>query len=183
MPHAFGQQLLVKPLADCVRRYPRVNVGLQVELAIVVGATVRNVDETHALSCIGGYTNFNDGSVRDFQKHSLTAGKNFDSSGACGPWVVTSDVIPDPTKLRLSTRLNGVEVRSSATGKLIYSIPFIISYLSKLTEHRPGDLIATGTPAGVGSRSVPPLWMAPGDRVEVEISGIGVLANIIQDAS
>ena len=100
MPHAFGQQLLVKPLADCVRRYPRVNVDLQGELAIMVGATVRNVDETHALSCIGGYTNFNDGSVRDFQKHSLTAGKNFDSSGACGPWVVTSDVIPDPTKLK-----------------------------------------------------------------------------------
>jgi 2-keto-4-pentenoate hydratase/2-oxohepta-3-ene-1,7-dioic acid hydratase in catechol pathway len=151
------------------------------ELGVVIGAPARALAEADALACVAGYTCFNDGSVRDFQKHSVTAGKNFDSSGACGPWVTTADEIPDPTRLTLCTRLNGSEVQRSGTDRLIYSIPFILSYLSTFTALRPGDVIATGTPSGVGSRRSPPLWMKPGDRIEVEISGIGTLANPIEE--
>jgi len=152
------------------------------ELTVVVGTAARNIAEKDALACVAGYTCLNDGSLRDFQKHSVTAGKNFDAAGSCGPWVVTADEIPDPTKLTLCTRLNSVEVQKSGTDKLIYSIPFILSYLSTFTELRPGDLVATGTPSGVGSRRTPPLWMKPGDRIEVEITGIGTLANPIEEA-
>lgn len=152
------------------------------ELGVVIGQRARAVSEKNALSCVAGYTCFNDGSLRDFQKHSVTAGKNFDASGACGPWVVTADELPDPTALVLCTRLNGTEVQKSGTDKLIYSIPFILSYLSTFTELKPGDVIATGTPSGVGSRRTPPLWMKPGDRIEVEISGVGTLANPIEEA-
>lgn len=152
------------------------------ELAVVVGTAARNIAEKDALGCVAGYTCLNDGSLRDFQKHSVTAGKNFDAAGSCGPWVVTVDEIPDPTKLTLRTRLNGVEVQKSGTDKLIYTIPFILSYLSTFTALRPGDMVATGTPSGVGSRRTPPLWMKPGDRIEVEITGIGTLANPIEEA-
>jgi len=152
------------------------------ELGVVIGRVARNLTEGEALDCVAGYTCFNDGSLRDYQKHSVTAGKNFDSSGACGPWVATADEIPDPTRLTLCTRLNGAEVQKSGTDKLIYSIPFILSYLSTFTALRPGDIVATGTPSGVGSRRTPPLWMKPGDRIEVDITGIGTLANPIEEA-
>lgn len=151
------------------------------ELGVVIGRAARSIAEKDALSHVAGYTCFNDGSLRDFQKHSVTAGKNFDSSGACGPWVVTADELPDPTKLTLTTRLSGKEVQKSGTDMLIYSIPFILCYLSSFTELRPGDVVATGTPSGVGSRRTPPLWMKSGDRIEVDITGIGTLANPIED--
>jgi 2-keto-4-pentenoate hydratase/2-oxohepta-3-ene-1,7-dioic acid hydratase in catechol pathway len=151
------------------------------ELAVVMGSDAHRVSEADALSHVAGYTCFNDGSVRDYQKFSVTAGKNFDRSGSCGPWIVLADEIPDPTQLTLVTRLNGQEVQRSTTDLLIYSIPLIISYLSEITTLRAGDVIATGTPGGVGSRRTPPLWMKKGDRLEVEISRIGVLANTVVD--
>lgn len=153
------------------------------ELAVLIGKSCHRVSEAEALDCVGGYTCLNEGSVRDFQKHSATGmtGKNFDSSGALGPWVVSPSDIPHPDRLQLRTRLNGAVVQEASTADLIYGIGRIISYLSSCLRLQPGDVIATGTPAGVGARRVPPLWMKAGDRVEIEITGIGTLVNDVVD--
>jgi 2-keto-4-pentenoate hydratase/2-oxohepta-3-ene-1,7-dioic acid hydratase in catechol pathway len=151
------------------------------ELAVIIGRAGRHVPPERALEYVAGYTCFNDGSVRDFQKISITGGKNFPASAPLGPWMVTADEIPDPSKLTLATRLNGREVQRSSTDLLIYSVPTIISYVSDFTPLEPGDVIATGTPEGVGHKRTPPLWMKAGDVVEVEISGIGTLRNRVED--
>lgn len=173
---------LVAPDAALQRPTASNHFDFEGELAVVIGEPARSIDETRALDIVAGYTCFNDGSIRDYQQHSVTAGKNFEASGAVGPWIVTADELPDPTALTLVTRLNGVEVQRSGTDMLIYSIPGIIAYLSRVTSLRPGDIIATGTPAGVGARRSPPLWMKPGDVIEVEISGIGILRNPVVQA-
>jgi 2-keto-4-pentenoate hydratase/2-oxohepta-3-ene-1,7-dioic acid hydratase in catechol pathway len=147
------------------------------ELAVVIGRAGRHVSEADALGHVAGYTCFCDGSVRDYQKFSVTSGKNFPATGPLGPVMVTADEIPDPTRLTLVTRLNGQEMQRSGTDLLIYSIPKVIKFVSDFTSLAPGDIIATGTPAGVGHRRTPPVWMKPGDILEVEISGIGVLRN------
>ncbi len=151
------------------------------EIAIVIGKAARHVALADALAYVSGYSCFMDGSIRDYQKHSVTAGKNFWRTGAMGPWIVpAADFTPgDPA---LTTRLNGIEVQSSHASLMIFGISQIIEYCSRWTELRPGDVIATGTPGGVGSRRVPPLWMKPGDRVEVEVEGIGTLGNTVIDA-
>jgi len=128
-----------------------------------------------------GYTCFVDGSVRDYQKISVTSGKNFPATGPLGPWVVTSDEIPDPARLTLVTRLNGQEVQRSGTDLLIHSVPAIVAFCSEFTPLNPGDVIATGTPEGVGHRRNPPLWMKAGDVLEVEISSIGTLRTRVVD--
>ena len=151
------------------------------ELAVVIGRGGRHIAAEQALDHVAGYTCFVDGSVRDYQKFSVTAGKNFPATGPLGPWIVTRDEIPDPTRLTLTTRLNGVEMQHSGTDLLIYSIPQIVAFCSDFTDLAPGDVIATGTPEGVGHRRTPPLWMKPGDVLEVEITGIGVLRNRIVD--
>ena len=151
------------------------------ELAVVIGRGGRHIAAEQALDHVAGYTCFVDGSVRDYQKFSVTAGKNFPATGPLGPWIVTRDEIPDPTRLTLTTRLNGVEMQHSATDLLIYSIPQIVAFCSDFTQLAPGDVIATGTPEGVGHRRTPPVWMKPGDVLEVEITGIGVLRNRIVD--
>ena len=151
------------------------------ELTAVIGKGGRHITESDALSHVAGYTCFVDGSVRDWQKHAVTSGKNFIGTGPLGPWMVTTDEIPDPTRLTLMTRLNGHEMQRSGTDMLIYSIPRIIAYVSAFTPLAPGDVIATGTPAGVGHRRSPPLWMKPGDELEVEITGIGTLRSRIVD--
>src|SRR5947199_7489996 len=151
------------------------------ELAVVIGRGGRHIKTEHALQHVAGYTCFVDGSVRDYQKFSVTSGKNFPGTGPLGPWLVTTDELPDPTKLTLTTRLNGKEMQRSATDLLIYSIPQIIAFCSDFTELAPGDVIATGTPEGVGHRRNPPLWMKPGDVLEVEISGIGTLRSRVVD--
>jgi len=148
------------------------------ELALVIGQAARHVAREHALSHIAGYTCFNESCYRDYQfKHSLTVGKNFASSGAFGPWMVTADEVPDPRALELTTRLNGVQVQHAFVEELIFDIPYLISYLSGITLLEPGDVIVTGTPEGVGFARTPPLWMKAGDKIEVEISRIGVLRN------
>jgi len=151
------------------------------ELAVIIGRPGRHISRTDALAYVAGYTCFNDGSLRDFQNHSLIAGKNFHRSGSIGPWIVTADEIPDPTALILITRLNGREVQKSTTDALIFDIPFLISYISSWTLLMPGDVIATGTPAGTGFTRDPPLWLKPGDVVEVDISAIGILRNPVID--
>jgi 2-keto-4-pentenoate hydratase/2-oxohepta-3-ene-1,7-dioic acid hydratase in catechol pathway len=151
------------------------------EFALVIGRAGRHIPAERALDHVAGYTCFVDGSVRDYQKFSVTSGKNFPSTGPLGPWVVTTDEIPDPSRLTLTTRLNGQEVQKSGTDLLIYSVPQIIAFCSDFTPLAPGDVIATGTPDGVGHRRNPPLWMKPGDVLEVEISGIGTLRNRVVD--
>ena len=151
------------------------------EFALVIGRAGRHIPVERALEHVAGYTCFVDGSVRDYQKFSVTSGKNFPSTGPLGPWIVTADEIPDPSRLTLTTRLNGQEVQKSGTDLLIYSVPQIIAFCSDFTPLAPGDVIATGTPDGVGHRRNPPLWMKPGDVLEVEISGIGTLRNRVVD--
>lgn len=164
-------------------RRPRVSerFDYEGELALIIGKGGRHIAEAEALNHVAGYTCFVDGSVRDYQKVSVTAGKNFPDSGPLGPWLVTTDEIPDPTSLHLTTRLNGEVVQEAGTDLLIYSVPKIIAWCSSFTPLEPGDVIATGTPKGVGARREPPLWMKAGDRLEVEISGIGTLANLVAD--
>jgi 2-keto-4-pentenoate hydratase/2-oxohepta-3-ene-1,7-dioic acid hydratase in catechol pathway len=151
------------------------------ELALVIGRGGRHIPVESALEHVAGYTCFVDGSVRDYQKFSVTSGKNFPGTGPLGPWIVTTDEVPDPTKLTLATRLNGKEMQKSGTDLLIYSVPQIIAFCSDFTALAPGDVIATGTPEGVGHRRNPPLWMKPGDVLEVEISGIGTLRSRVVD--
>jgi 2-keto-4-pentenoate hydratase/2-oxohepta-3-ene-1,7-dioic acid hydratase in catechol pathway len=151
------------------------------ELAVIIGRGGRHIKAEQALDHVAGYTCFVDGSVRDYQKFSVTSGKNFPGTGPLGPWLVTTDEIPDPTRLTLMTRLNGKEMQRSATDLLIYSVPHIIAFCSDFTPLSPGDVIATGTPEGVGHRRNPQVWMKPGDVLEVEITGIGVLRNTVVD--
>lgn len=151
------------------------------EIAVVIGKAGRHIAAEDALDHVFGYTVMNDGSVRDFQKHSVSAGKNFWRSGALGPWIVTADEIPDPAGLKLETRLNGQTVQSTTADLMLYDIPTAIAYISKWTPLAPGDVIATGTPGGVGARRTPPLWMKAGDVIEVEVSSVGVLSNPVLD--
>ncbi|MGF7055769.1 2-keto-4-pentenoate hydratase/2-oxohepta-3-ene-1,7-dioic acid hydratase in catechol pathway [Bosea sp. OAE752] len=149
------------------------------ELAFVIGRGGRRIPESAALSAIAGYACYNEGSIRDWQRHTsqFIAGKTFARSGSFGPWLVTADEIPDPSRLTLETRLNGETVQKATTDQLITGIPALIRYCSTIMTLEPGDVIVTGTPGGVGAKRTPPLWMKPGDTVEVEISGIGVLRN------
>jgi len=151
------------------------------ELTLIIGKGGRHIRPEHALDHVVGYTCFVDGSVRDYQRFSVTSGKNFPGTGPLGPWLVTADEIPDPGRLTLTTRLNGRQVQHAYTDQLIYSIPQIIAFCSDFTTLSPGDVIATGTPEGVGHGRKPPLWMKPGDTREVEISNIGTLRTRIVD--
>ncbi len=157
------------------------NFDFEGELALVIGKGGRHIPAERALDHVAGYTCFVDGSVRDYQKFSVTSGKNFPATGPLGPWLVTSDEIPDPSAMTLSTRLNGVEVQRSGTDLLIYPVRQIVAFCSAFTELHPGDVIATGTPEGVGHHRKPPLWMKPGDVLEVEIDAIGTLRTHIAD--
>jgi 2-keto-4-pentenoate hydratase/2-oxohepta-3-ene-1,7-dioic acid hydratase in catechol pathway len=151
------------------------------ELAVVIGKRARRVTKEQALQYVAGYACFNDGSVRDFQRHSgqFTPGKNFHRSGAFGPWLVTTDEIPDPRELTLTTRLNGAVMQQESVGELCFDVPQLIEYCSTWTQLEPGDVIVTGTPGGVGAGRKPPVWMRAGDTVEVEISKIGTLRNSV----
>jgi 2-keto-4-pentenoate hydratase/2-oxohepta-3-ene-1,7-dioic acid hydratase in catechol pathway len=147
------------------------------ELAVVIGKPGRHIPAARALDHVAAYTIFNDGSVRDYQKHSVTAGKNFPHTGPLGPWIVTADEIPDPAALTLETRVNGERRQHTSTGDMILSVQQLIEYISAFTPLAPGDVIATGTPEGVAHARKPPLWLVPGDVVEIEICGIGILRN------
>ncbi len=184
VPSVFSRlhNTLVAQGGDIVRPKASIDFDFEGELAIVIGERCRHVSRASALSVIAGYTCFLDGSVRDFQKHSVTAGKNFPATGPLGPWMVTSDVIADPQRLELTTRLNGTVVQHDTTDHMIFDVATIIEYLSTVTWLEPGDIIATGTPDGVGMGRKPPLWMKPTDKVEVEISGIGTLSvNVVDE--
>jgi len=151
------------------------------ELAFVIGKGGRHIAAEDAFDHIAGYTCFNDVSVRDWQRHThqFTPGKNFPGTGPLGPFLLTRDEVPDVTQLTLQTRLNGQVVQHASLADLIFDIPTVVAYISRFTPLSPGDVIATGTPGGVGDRREPPLYMKEGDVVEVEITGLGVLRNRI----
>lgn len=162
---------------------PKVSSSLdwEGELAVIIGQGGRDIAEADAWNHVAGYSVYNDGSVREWQFHAkqIASGKNFESTGGFGPWMVTADEIAPGRELRLQTRLNGEVLQDSHTGHMIFSIPRLIAYASTIFTLAPGDVIATGTPAGVGWSRKPQRFMKPGDVCEVEIEGIGTLVNPI----
>jgi 2-keto-4-pentenoate hydratase/2-oxohepta-3-ene-1,7-dioic acid hydratase in catechol pathway len=162
---------------------PRVSEYLdyEAELAVVIGRGGRYIQEKVALDHVAGYACYNDGTVRDWQRHTFqfTPGKNFPSTGAFGPQLVTPDEVGDYRSLSITGRLNGSVMQDATLGDLIFPIPTLISYCSSFTPLQPGDVILTGTPGGVGDRREPPVFMKPGDVFEVDIPGVGLLVNTI----
>jgi 2-keto-4-pentenoate hydratase/2-oxohepta-3-ene-1,7-dioic acid hydratase in catechol pathway len=159
------------------------NLDYEAEIAVIIGTPGRRISQQNAYKHVAGYSCYNDGSVRDWQRHTIqwTAGKNFAQTGGFGPWMVTADEIPPGTTMTLSCRLNGERMQHASTEQMIFKIPKIIEYVSTWTTLVPGDVLVTGTPGGVGARRTPPLWMKPGDKVEIEIDKVGVLENSIAD--
>lgn len=149
------------------------------ELAVIIGTGGRRIPAEKALEHVAGYSCYNDGSIRDFQRHTFqfTPGKNFPGTGSFGPWMVTGDEIGDPSALTLETRLNGEVMQAAPISDLVFDVPALVAYLSLWTPLSPGDVIITGTTGGVGAFREPPVWMKDGDTIEVEISGIGTLTN------
>lgn len=149
------------------------------ELAVVIGKRARHVSKETALDYVAGYCCFMDGSVRDWQRHTpqFTPGKNFQQSGAMGPWLVTADEITAPSRLQMSTRVNGEVMQQGDVSDLVFDVPTLLEYCSTFAELLPGDVIATGTPGGVGAARTPPVWLKPGDVVEVDIPGVGQLRS------
>jgi 2-keto-4-pentenoate hydratase/2-oxohepta-3-ene-1,7-dioic acid hydratase in catechol pathway len=166
-----------------VRPRESTHLDFEAEIAVIIGKAGRRISQDNSWSHIAGYSCYNDGSVRDWQRHTIqwTAGKNFAATGGFGPWMVTADDIPPHTKMTLSCRLNGERMQHATTEQMIFKIPKLIEYISAFTTLLPGDVIVTGTPGGVGARRTPPVWMKPGDKVEVEIDKVGVLENSIAD--
>jgi 2-keto-4-pentenoate hydratase/2-oxohepta-3-ene-1,7-dioic acid hydratase in catechol pathway len=153
------------------------------ELAVIIGKRARHVSQAEAMDYVAGYSCFNEGSIRDFQMHTIqfTAGKNFYKSGSFGPCMVTTDEQSDPGIFHLQTRLNGQILQDAPVSDLCFNIPQLIEYCSSWTPLEPGDVIVTGTPGGVGRVRKPPIWMKPGDTVEIDIQGVGLLSNTIVD--
>jgi len=179
------QSSLVGPDAPILRPGCSTKLDYEAELAVVIGTTARCVKEADALKHVGAYSLFNDGSVRDYQRKSgqWTMGKNFDATGAFGPELVSPDELPPgAAPLRICSRVNGQTVQDSTTGDMIFSVARCIAILSEVMTLEPGDVIATGTPSGVGyARKPEPLFLAPGMTVEVEVEGVGVLRNSVAD--
>ena len=165
---------------------PRVSeqVDWEAELAVVIGKPGKHIPAAEAYSHVAGYALFNDVSIRDWQLRKppiqFGAGKNFDASGPFGPELVTSDEIAHPNGLRIALRVNGEQMQSSNTANMIFDIPTLIEHISQFTTLEPGDVIATGTPSGVGHFRDPAVYLKPGDTVRVEIEGIGVLENPVE---
>ena len=151
------------------------------EFAVVIGKACRHVKQSDALDVIAGYSCFMDGSVRDWQRHTsqFIPGKNFDRSGAMGPQLVTRDEVQDLAALGIETRVNDTVMQQGQLDQLIFDVPALIEYCSTFTELLAGDVIATGTPGGVGAARTPPVWLAPGDRISVSIDEIGCLDNVV----
>ena len=165
---------------------PRVSerFDYEAELAVVIGQRARHLTQADALDCVFGYSCFNDMSVRDYQKKTpqWTIGKNFDGTGALGPVLVSADELPaGASGLRIQSRLNGKVMQDANTADMIWGVAQTIALLTECLTLEPGDVIAMGTPAGVGQARTPPVWMKHGDTIEIEIDGIGLLSNPIRD--
>ena len=168
------QPLLMPPESD--------HFDYEGEIAVVIGKGGRRIARDQAWEHVAGYSAYNDGSVRDWQRHTtqFTPGKNFVGTGAFGPLLVTRGEIADGEELNLTTRLNGQVMQHATTAMMIFPIPRLIEYVSTFTILAPGDVIVSGTPGGVGARRKPPVWMKEGDLVEIEVSKIGVLSNRVE---
>ncbi|OVZ55890.1 5-oxopent-3-ene-1,2,5-tricarboxylate decarboxylase [Pigmentiphaga sp. NML080357] len=165
---------------------PRVSAKLdfEAELAVVIGRRARHLAQADALSAVAGYACFNDATLRDYQRRTAqwTIGKNFDGTGAFGPWLVpAAGVAPGAAGLKIESRLNGRVMQSDNTANMLFPVAETLCLLTEAITLEPGDVIAMGTPAGVGYARTPPVWMQPGDRIEIEIEGIGILANTVQE--
>jgi len=185
-PTIFGRfaSSLIGHDAPMIRPQSSAQLDYEGELAVVIGRGGRHIPRERALAHVAGYSIFNDGSIRDFQFKSpqWTIGKNFDGTGAFGPFLVTADALPaGAAGLRLTTRLNGTEVQSANTSDMIFDVATLIATLSEAVTLEPGDVIVSGTPAGIGHARKPPVYMKAGDICEVEIEGLGVLRNIVAD--
>ncbi|HHZ76876.1 MAG TPA: fumarylacetoacetate hydrolase family protein [Rhodospirillales bacterium] len=175
-----SQQSMIGHGQDLVRPKVSDQFDFEGEFAVVIGKPGRYIAKENWKDYIAGYTIIMDGSIRDFQKRSVDQGKNFYHSSSSGPWLITMDEVPgDFRDMKLTTRLNGKVMQASDLGKLCFDVSDLISYYSQIFYFQPGDMIATGTPGGVGSRRDPPVWMKPGDELEVEITGIGILKNAV----
>lgn len=170
---AHGDEIVLSSLSS--------QVDYEAELVVVIGTGGKDILKEHALQHVAGYTCGNDVSARDWQKGKpggqWLLGKSFDSFGPTGPFLVTADEIPDPGKLAIRCRLNGKTMQDSCTDQLIFSVEELIAYVSSVATLKPGDLLFTGTPPGVGMARDPAVFLKPGDQVEVELEGIGVLSN------
>lgn len=175
---------LVGAGAPILRPRSSESLDYEAELAVVIGRRGKHVPAADALGYVAGYTVFNDASVRDYQRRTAqwTPGKNFDSTGALGPVLVTPDELPPGASgLHIECRLNGAVMQSSDTSNMIFGVARTIEILSEIMTLEPGDVIATGTPPGVGHARKPPVWMRDGDVCEIEIEGIGVLRNPVRE--
>ena len=176
---------LVGPGQPILRPPVSAKLDYEAELAVVIGRPALRVREADALAHVAGYACFNDGSLRDYQRRSTqwTMGKNFDATGAFGPELVTPDELPEGAHgLRIATRLNGRTLQDGNTRDMIFGVARTIAILSEVMTLEPGDVIITGTPAGVGYPRKPPVFLQPGDTCDIEIEGIGVLSNPVADA-
>jgi 2-keto-4-pentenoate hydratase/2-oxohepta-3-ene-1,7-dioic acid hydratase in catechol pathway len=174
---------LVAHRAPLLRPRESTDFDYEGELAIVIGRAGRRIAEAEARDHIAGFTVANDGSVRDWIRHgkfNVTPGKNFEGSGSLGPWLVTADDVPD-APLRVRTTVNGELRQDATTDQMLFPIPHLIAYISSFCTLLPGDLILTGTPAGAGARFEPPRYLAPGDVVEVDVTHVGTLVNVVAD--
>lgn len=171
---AHGEPMLLPPEST--------SFDYEGEIAVVIGKGGRRIKEADAWDHIIGYSCYNDGSIRDWQRHSTQwiPGKNFFRTGAFGPWMVTADEIAAGQQMSVVTRLNGNEMQRATTDMMIHSIPAQIAYISTFTRLEPGDVIVTGTPGGIGAKRNPPVFMKAGDVVEIEVDAIGVLRNAIE---
>jgi len=179
-----GMTSMLPAGAPIIRPQCSERLDYEVELMVIIGKSGRHIERASALQHVFGYTAFNDGSIRDYQRktHQWTPGKNFDGTGAIGPLVVTPDELsPGAAGLRVQTRLNGEVMQDGNTDDMIFKVDQTIAILSEVMTLEPGDMIAMGTPPGVGHARKPPVWMKAGDVVEVEIEGIGILRNPIVD--
>ncbi len=173
-------------LQPLVRPRQSETLDFEAEMALVIGKRARHVSRADAMGVVAGYSCYNDGSVREWQRHTsqFTPGKNFPGTGGFGPWIVTPDEAGDIGKATLLCRANGQETQRATLDDLVFDVPALIEYCSAFTVLEPGDVIITGTTGGVGAYRTPPLWLKPGDTVEVELSGVGILRNpVVQEAS
>lgn len=179
-----GATSLGAHLQPIIRPKASSKLDYEAELAVVIGKKARHLTKENALDCVAGYTCCNDGSIRDYQRktNQWTIGKNFDQTGPLGPWLVTPDELPPGAAgLRIQSRLNGKIMQDANTNDFLWNVVESLVIITECLTLEPGDVIITGTPAGVGYARTPPVWMAPGDVCEIDIEGVGVLSNTIAD--